>query len=157
MEDLPWLEYGGQTTAELLACKHSHRIDSLLCAFEQGVQAKRTLQGDECITDAEWLILAVMALDREVNNGGYQQFFFNSSRQFVPIIIDCLLRIQCHATAATTERAIAALGLTEFFGDAARNAVYKEDPARDEVFEACDNEFYQTVEIEPKLFQFCGR
>jgi hypothetical protein len=84
-----------------------------------------------------------MALNCEVNNGGYQQFFFNSSREFVPIVIDCLLRIQCHATAAITEKAIVALGLTELSGDTTREAIYTEDPVRDEILHYCDREFYR--------------
>ena len=154
MEKLPRLGYDGQTAAELLACKHSHNIYSLMWEFEQGVRAKRDQHGHESLTNAEWLILAIMALNCEVNNGGYQQFFFNSSREFVPIVIDCLLRIQCHATAAITEKAIAALGLTELSGDTAREAIYMEDPVRDEILHYCDREFYKLVEIGPKLFSF---
>ncbi|PYV26956.1 MAG: hypothetical protein DMG27_05210, partial [Acidobacteria bacterium] len=111
MERLPRLDYTGQTTSELIACKNSHSIDSLLCAFEWGIQAKAKAgpAGEGSLTGEERLVLAVMALNREVNNGGYDQFFVNSSRRFVPIIVDSLRRIGCAATAAITERAIAAL------------------------------------------------
>jgi hypothetical protein len=68
---LPGLDYTGQTTPELLACKDSHRIDSLLCAFEDGIQAKLNPPHDACLNDEENLVLAVMALEREVKNGGY--------------------------------------------------------------------------------------
>jgi hypothetical protein len=154
MEKLPWLEYTGQTTEELLACKNSHRIDSLLCAFEQGLQTKLNQDGHETITDPEWLVLAVRALDREVNNGGYQQFFLNSSVQFAPIILDCLLRIHCTTIAAITEKAIAALGVVELSADAASEAIYTEDPVRDAVLADCDNQFYKLTEIESNLFSF---
>jgi uncharacterized protein DUF4375 len=138
LEKLPWLDYTGQTTPELIACKGSHRIDSLLCAFEEGIQAKLAPQSDGAITDEEELVLAVMALNREVNNGGHHQFFVNSSRQFAPIIVDCLRRIDCVATAAITEKAIAA----------------RELPGSDEILHACDREFYQLNEITPNLFRF---
>ena len=36
---IPWLEYAGQDTAEILACKGTHRIDSLLCVKETGSPA----------------------------------------------------------------------------------------------------------------------
>jgi hypothetical protein len=133
VEKLPWLDYTGQTTEELLACKSSYRIDSLLCAFEMGIQAKRRR-----ITAEEKLVLAVMALDREVNNGGYSQFFANSSRKFAPIIVESLRRIDCLATTAITERAMAA----------------RRSATRDEILEACDQQFYKLNEIAPALFTF---
>jgi hypothetical protein len=132
MAKLPWLDYTGQTTAELLACKETHRIDSLLCAFEQAIQAK-----GETITEEETLVLAVKALDREVNNGGYSQFFVNSSRRYAPIIADCLRRIGCTATFEITTRALAATG-----------------EARDAILNACDQEYYKLNEITPNLFRF---
>ena len=74
MEKLPWLDYTGQTTSELIACKDSHRIDSLLCAFEEGIQTKLAQKGGARPTAEKNLVLAVMGLDREVNNGGHYQF-----------------------------------------------------------------------------------
>lgn len=135
MEKLPWLDYTGQTSQELIAHKNTHRIDSLLCAFEEGIQAKGA------VTAEEQLVLAVMALEREVNNGGYRQFFLNSSGKFAPVILEFLQRIQCVATAAITERAIAARSLTK-------------KAERDKVLHACDRDFYQLHEIEPNLFRF---
>jgi hypothetical protein len=138
LEKLPWLDYTGQTTPELIACKNTHRIDSLLCAFEEGIQAKLDPQGKGGITGEEELVLAVMALQREVNNGGHRQFFTNSSRQFAPVILDCLRRIDCAATAAIAEKAIAV----------------RELPGSDEILDACDHQFYQLDEIAPQLFNF---
>ena len=147
MHTLPWLDYAGQTTPELIACKSSHRIDSLLRAFEQGIQNK--LDQQESISDEERLVLAVMALHREVNNGGHQQFFLNSSRHFVPVIESSLLRIDCDETAAIVADAIAALG---------PEGIHGEDPVRDKILQDCDERFYQssyqTEEIEANLFRF---
>ena len=53
MEELPWLDYTGQSTPELIACKNSHRIDSLLCAFEEGIQAKLKPPGNGDLSDEE--------------------------------------------------------------------------------------------------------
>jgi hypothetical protein len=132
MAKLPWLDYTGQSTAELLACKETHHIDSLLHAFETGIQAK-----GENVTEEEILVLAVMALNREVNNGGYSQFFVNSSRRYAPIIADCLRRIGCTATLEITARALAATG-----GE------------RDSILQECDQEYYKLCEITPNLFCF---
>jgi len=132
-----------QTTAELIACKTSHRTDALLHAFEQGIQNK--LDQQESISDEERLILAVMAYQREVNKGGHQQFFLNSSRQFVPIIESSLLQIHCGQTAEIVADAIAALG---------PDGIYGEDPVRDKILQDCDERFDQMGEIEENLFHF---
>jgi len=44
-----------------------------------------------------------------VNNGGYDQFFTNSSREFASTIVDSLQHIGCKKTADITQKAIKAL------------------------------------------------
>ena len=95
-----------------------------------------------------------MALDREVNNGGYHQFFLNSSRRFAAVILDYLGRIGCTATAAIARRAIAALQLPELFAQAVSAIIRTENPERDEILDACDREFYKLREITPHLFGY---
>ncbi|HUA62724.1 MAG TPA: DUF4375 domain-containing protein [Verrucomicrobiae bacterium] len=133
----PWLDYTGQASSEILACKETHRIDSLLCALEWGIRAKAETIGEERLTKEERVVLAVMALEREVNNGGYSQFFSNSSRRFKPIVAEALRRIGCDDVARITERAIGAAG-----------------SERKTILEACDQEFYKIGGIEDKLFGF---
>ena len=152
MPELPWLDYEAQTAAELVACKYSHRIDSLLCAFEEGIRNKVALQGS--VSDEERLVLAVMELDREVNNGGHGQFFKNSSRRFAPIIVDYLQRIQCDQTATVVADAIAALRLTVITEEKVLRAIEEDDPGRDKILANCDRRFYQLDEIESRLFAF---
>jgi uncharacterized protein DUF4375 len=154
LEELPWLDYTGQTTSELLACKNSHRIDSLLCAFEEGIQAKLKPPGNGDLTEEENLVLGVMALDREVNNGGYHQFFLNSSCRFAPVILDYLRRIECAATEAITGRAIAALQLPDLSAQTVSAIIRTENPERDEILDSCDREFYKLSEITPQLFAY---
>ena len=154
MKQLPWIEYDGQTTSELLACKKTHRIDSILCAFEWGIQAKARLSSEYQLTDEERLILALMALDREVNNGGYHQFFVNSSRRFVTIIVSCLRRIECETTALLTERAITSLGISEVTEDTVADVIFKKNAPRDAILNECDNAYYKVEEIGTKLFPF---
>jgi Domain of unknown function (DUF4375) len=143
LEQLPHIEYKGQTTPELLACKDSHSVTSLVFAFEWGIQARSRQVSEEGLTDEERLVLAVLALDREVNNGGYHQFFQNSSRRFAPIIAGSLLRIGCTAAASATERAIAALQLKVLSADSIHKAILKKNADRDAVLDACDQEYYK--------------
>ena len=151
---LPWLEYTGQTTSELLASKNTHIIASLLCAFEWGIQAKTGPGGEEDLTRDERMVLAVMALQREVNNGGYSQFFTNSSRRFILIIVECLQRIGCDATAAITERAIGALNVELVSPDSVSGAALNADADKKNVLDMLDKEFYKLSEIEPRMFNF---
>ncbi|HWJ39890.1 MAG TPA: DUF4375 domain-containing protein, partial [Candidatus Limnocylindrales bacterium] len=112
MSDLPFLKnYSGQTVEQLLSLEGEYRIDSLVGAFEEALLKRASREGDLAISDEERVILAVEALEREVNNGGYRLFFQNSTREFAPIIVQALVRIGCPKTAGITQRAIDALHL----------------------------------------------
>jgi hypothetical protein len=126
----------------------------LLCAFEWGIQAKIGPGGEEELTRDERLVLAIMALQREVNNGGYSQFFTNSSRRFVPVIGDSLQGIGCATTAALTKRAIAALEIAEIDPDSVSSAALNAGPTINKNLDALEKEFYKIDEIEHRLFQF---
>jgi Domain of unknown function (DUF4375) len=89
-----------------------------------------------------------------VNNGGYRQFFWNSSRRFTPIIVDSLRRIDCERTAELTERAIASLGLSELTVDAVTEQIQREHPGKNAKLEALDREFYSFDEATPHLLEF---
>jgi len=53
-----------------------------LLALEQAIEEKIKTAGPMKMTGGELTVLPVLALDREVANGGYKQFFSNSSRRF---------------------------------------------------------------------------
>lgn len=67
--------------------------------------------GVENLGKQERFVLAVEALEREVNNGGYVQFFTNSSVEYTPIICDALRAIERSDVAELTERAFGVLGI----------------------------------------------
>jgi hypothetical protein len=151
---IPWLDYTGQDTAQILACKGTHRIDSLLCALEQAIELRQHQIPDLATTPEEHTLLAIMALEREVNNGGYHQFFANSSCQYALTVVPALESIGCEATAALTQRAIDALKLHPLTVEAIENSILQPDPERDQTLDALDQQFYKIFEIEPKLFAF---
>ena len=82
-----------------------------LQAFREGIQRKAARKGKRAVSHEEQTVLAVTALDQEVNNGGYDQFLRNSSRVFAPIVVESLLRVGCKRRARITERALEALRL----------------------------------------------
>jgi len=157
MSDLTFLDgYTGQTLDELIALEASHRVDSLVLAMEAALEQRIERDGPGTIVPEERVILAVEALEREVNNGGYDQFFRNSSRQYAGEIESALEAIGCSQQAVISARAIKALGimgrLTE---DALERAVEDGGEALAENLQACDNDFYAATEdIVGQLFAF---
>jgi Domain of unknown function (DUF4375) len=151
---IPWLDYEGQNTAEILACRATHRVDSLLCALEQALLLRQERNPSTAITPEEQSLLAIMALQREVNNGGYHQFFVNSSCEYALMVVPALQSVSCDATAALTQKALDALRVHPLAVQAIATSILKPNSKRDQALDALDQQFYGTFEIEPKLFAF---
>ena len=154
MPDLKWLDsYSGQTINELLALEGECRIDSLVLAFEEALDQKAARNGGGSLTSEERVVLAIEALEREVNDGGYRLFFENSTREFVPIIVQALERIGCARTAEITQRAIDALHLPMLTVEAVEAAIGGRES--DEELNRCDESYYKEGEdIAGNLFAF---
>ena len=152
MEKHEWLRgYSGQSTEDLISLQNEYRIPSLVLAFEQAISQKAL---KETINEAENTILAVEGLEREVNNGGYRQFFINTP-DFVQSIVPSLKRIGCKETAQITQRAIEALGVPSLRSDIVRSVVRADDKDRDRELHACDDLYYNNTEpIALSLFEF---
>jgi hypothetical protein len=88
----------------------------------------------ESLTAEEYVVLAVEALEREVNNGGYCQFFFNTSS--APRIVDTLQRIGCPEAARLTKRALR---------PPATATEMRLQSEQDEALGRCDTEYYRVV------------
>jgi hypothetical protein len=149
-----WFDgYAGQTTDELLALESDFRIDSLVLAFEQGIQEKAARKP---LTKEERYVLAVEGVEREVNNGGYNQFFLNDSREFVDVVEDALVAIGCPKTASITKDAIQALGIRgEVTAEKAEAVALADDEAVRAALDACDGRYYDNDEpIAERLFEW---
>jgi hypothetical protein len=159
MGDLKFLQsYSGESVEQLLALATTHRVDSLVLVFEQAVEQKAAQTGYQ-LSHVEHAILAVGALEREVNNGGYSQFFLNSSNAFVPATANTLDEIGCPKTAEITRKAIGALSvggtLTPFNVETAMNEV---NDARDARLDQCDQAYYRSGEnIAASLFAYIAK
>jgi hypothetical protein len=94
LADLGWVEsYSGQAVDEILSFQGTEGVQSLLFIVEQAIQEKVKLSGPLKMTGLERMVLSVMALSREVGNGGYKQFFRNYSRRFGPAIVEDLPKL----------------------------------------------------------------
>lgn len=124
--------YTGQTTAELIALKNEYRIDSLVLAFEQAIQEKPESE----LSEPERYVLAIEAMEREVNNGGWEQFFDNTENEFNNLLPNALDAIGCPNTAQLARAAI----------DANHSGTDLDD---------LDDKYYALSEsIEDKLFEY---
>lgn len=153
--DTPFLEsYDGQSTDELIALEDKFRVDSIVLAFEVA------LDGKDPLSIAERVVLSVEALEREVNNGGFNQFFVNSSVQFAPYVVESFNLIGCPQTAQLCQQAIDLLGVEDLFdSDALEDAACEADDNLMERFNALDEVYYAGAEepIAIKLFEYIKR
>ena len=146
--------YSGQTVDQLLALETTHRIDSLVLAFEEAIGRKDASNESGTLTLEETTVLAVEALEREVNNGGFHQFFINTM-EFAPVIVDALQRIGCPKNAAITEQAVKALCLPELSVPEIEKIIYEDDDQRDKMLDECDARFFEYTEnIAAQLFSY---
>jgi Domain of unknown function (DUF4375) len=151
-----WLDgYSGESAEQLISLESEYRTDSLVLAFEQGINQKAERDGAQSLTNEERVVLAVEALEREVNNGGYDQFFVNSSREFAPSIVGALQRIGCKKTAKITQKAIDALGISDLRSDAIEEVICTRDEKRAARLDHCNDLYYKSPEpIAERLFAF---
>jgi hypothetical protein len=148
----PFLKgYSGQSTDELLALQESFRVDSIILAFEEALLHKASPD----LTREEQYVLAVEALEREVNNGGYLKFFTNAC-EHAAIVETALRAIDCPTIAQITRDALATLELEDdFTPDDVAAAAEDAYESVSEVLEECDNRYFDDGEpIADKLFEW---
>jgi hypothetical protein len=140
MADLKWLDgYSGESIEELIEMAGEYRIDSLLVAMEQALNQKAEEIGEQDLSDEERIVLAVEALEREVNNGGYSQFFANASGQYASIIVDSLLAHRLSGSSEHHQRSDQCSRPSGFFAPEALDAALESDnEERDEQLDECD-------------------
>jgi hypothetical protein len=155
MPDLQWFDrYNGESFDELIALEGKYRIDSLVLAFEQAMDQKVARVGEHKLTAEERAILAVEALEREVNNGGYGQFFVNTP-EYAPIIVDALRRIGCTKVAEITDRAVKLVQMAPTTDEEIANGTREDNEERDDALAECDALYFEGPEnIEGSLFAF---
>jgi hypothetical protein len=152
-----WLDqYSGQTTDELIALEGKYRTDSLVIVFEQALDQKVYSFGKKSLTEEERVVLAVEALEREVNNGGYDQFFVNSSKEYTSIIVAALNHIGCTEVALLTQQAINILGIKESITvETINQAMEDGNDERDKKLSECDDRYFEVAgDLADPLFEF---
>lgn len=139
--------YTGQSVEELIALQKTHRIDSLVLAFESALDTKKE-SGQE-VSGVELVILAVESLEREVGNGGYSQFFYNSSVEYAPIIVDSLRSIGCNKIADLTQKAIDLLAVESFDPEKIEERMDPDDEELEDSLSKLDDIYFNEVDDVP--------
>ena len=90
-------------------------------------------------------ILVTQALESEVNNGGFIQFFDNACGAFADETVPAFKRIGAEKTASICEKALEALGQALPTNWEERRALLDKivDDRVGELLEACDDAFYE--------------
>jgi len=167
------MEYSGQTTAELLALEGEYYSDSIVLGFEKGLDQKWERLGFEALleqilehafgragkgilTEEEMTVLAIVSLQREVHNGGYDQLFVNCL-EFTPILEKACLRIGRPDIADVTREAVNAIGVDRgrlvegrSYLEEVGKAKRKTNKERGHKLYDCDGRFY-ALQNEPDI------
>ena len=156
MAGTAWLEYSDQSPAQLVGLASEYRTDSIVLAFETALRAKLDRVGLQSLSQAEIYVLAIEGLEREVNNGGFDQFFRNATSVFAPIVENALEAAGLPITADIARDALAALELESNFSETdVRLAMQGDDEDRDDMLNDLDARFLRYEEdIATKLFEF---
>ena len=149
--------YSGQTTRQLIDMEDEYRVDSLVLAFEEAIQKKEESLGTASLSPAERVILAVEALEREVNNGGYEQFFSNSSVEYSGDVVQALISIGCREQASIAQKALDTVipSGSEIDAEAIEDLLMDADDQLLDALSECDDAFWSASEsIEDSLFAY---
>jgi hypothetical protein len=158
LSKVEWLPgWSGETTEALIALEGRYRTDSIVVAFEQALDVKASANATS-LTEPEWVVLAVEALEREVNNGGFRQFFVNC--EFCsPWIADALERVERKDVAEIARQAATGLATTPPDNSAAMSAsALGGDPRVVTALEACDRAYLAVAgDLAPDVLAFIKR
>jgi hypothetical protein len=152
-----WLEgYSGQTTDELIVLADTNRVDSVVIAFEQALTEKADRAGLPNLTTDERVVLAVEAIEREVNNGGFDQLFRNASKRYASEFVWALEAIGREELAEVTGQAIKALRLKgPITTEAIDRALSRDDERRDEKLDNLDGRYLELAgDLAPSVLSF---
>ncbi len=132
--------------------------NQFLIAME-GWLCRKCNYGDEIekLSSAERIFFINTLLESEVNNGGFSQFFYNSSGNFANEVISSLLAIGAVKTAEIYKEAFAHLG-EDFPSDSEERENFLDKIVTDDIeakWNKCDGDFYEYPDpLEDLNYQF---
>jgi len=110
------------------------------------------------LTIPEQVFLLIWELESEVNNGGFHQYFYNSSGALAPNVVSALKTLNAEATAEIAQRALNTVdnAITSWSDDAARHAnINRLSPGTRQILENLDQEYYKcSDDLTPLLYKY---
>jgi hypothetical protein len=138
-------EYGplGRTTDEILS--HDDKEINVLGALCHRIGEKEAMRGESSLTEAEKRLCAVYELEGQVGNGGFDQYFFNSSGGNAEMALVGLKDMGAADAAAILERAMAVFpgGKPPTDRKSRWKAMDRIASRSAPAWQTCDSEFYQ--------------
>lgn len=119
-------------------------MEQRLLKLADALQSRFANTTDDRLTPPERVFRCVWELEAEVNNGGFSQYFLNSSGRHAPDAPAALRAIRAGATAALVEKALKAVGDGILWGDDARRqeAIERAGDALEARLDPLDTKFY---------------
>lgn len=120
-------------------------VDEFIIAMVEYV-CKKCQYGDllMALSGPERVFYVTQSLEMEVNNGGFSQFFFNSSGDLLGELVQAFTEIGANHTAELCKKALAVFG-REVPADREKRQALVEDLESD-ILEECDNAFFEYAE-----------
>jgi hypothetical protein len=110
------------------------------------------------LSTSERVFLVIWELESEVNNGGFRQYFYNSSGALAPHVVGSLKTIDAPATADIVQRALNAVAntISSWSDDAHRQSGMNQLSSETQrILEELDQEFYACPEdLTPLLYKY---
>ena len=94
------------------------------------------------LSEAERVFYITQTLEMEVNNGGFSQYFYNSSGDFANELVHAFTEIGAAKTAEICKKAVSIYDGEVPADRAAREEVFADNEELEAILEECDNGFY---------------
>lgn len=150
----------GKTIDDILRHESSKPNHTLVGAIGFRIEQKAHARGHDSLSESEHKFVAVFALEGEVNNGGFEQFFFNSSGNEAELALDGLRELGASKVAALLLRAMAVFPDGKPPTDilVRRRMMEKIESHAKPVWEQCDREFFRlNTALSDPLLAFAKR
>ena len=110
--------------------------------------AEKCRYGDEMsvLSKPERVLYVVQGLEMEVNNGGFAQFFFNSSGDFANEVVSACLKIGATQTAEICRKAVSVFGRRVPADRDKRDDMISDNEEIEEILDECDDAFFACEE-----------
>ena len=139
-------QYGalGKTTEEILGHENATNAFTVVGALRYRIGQK----SESRLTDTERRLLAAYWVEAEVNNGGFDQYFFNSAGDNAEAALAGLRDMDAAGAAGLLERAMAVFPGGKPPADRFKRQAVMEQIANESkpVWSKCDDEFYKLTE-----------